>query len=259
MTEDSGRFVWHELMTKNAAAATKFYPSLFGWSVRDAGNPSMKYTIVGVGENGVGGIFELTEPMCSSLGTNGSWIGYIAVDEVDQAADRAARLGGKITVPPTDIPNVGRFAIAADPQGGPFVLFRPSASGPAHPLPPGTAGTYGWNELMTTDWPRAWAFYSELFGWRKKEAVDMGPLGTYQTFGGETDAFGGMMNDPNGAPGARWQYYVNVDSMEETLARVKAGGGKLIHGPHPVPGGSLIANCLDPEGLSFALVQPKGR
>ncbi len=44
------------------------------------------------------------------------WMAYVAVENADRASERAAKLGGKIMVPPTDIPNVGRFACWSDPQ-----------------------------------------------------------------------------------------------------------------------------------------------
>ena len=39
------------------------------------------------------------------------------MDDVDGTAAKAAKLGGKIIVPPTDIPTVGRFTVIQDPQG----------------------------------------------------------------------------------------------------------------------------------------------
>jgi predicted enzyme related to lactoylglutathione lyase len=45
------------------------------------------------------------------------WMPYISVPDVDVAAGRITELGGKVCVPPTDIPNVGRFAVFADPTG----------------------------------------------------------------------------------------------------------------------------------------------
>lgn len=51
---------------------------------------------------------------------------YIAVDDVDAAAKKAAEIGGKIHKEPTDIPNVGRMAIIADPGGAIFSVFTPN-------------------------------------------------------------------------------------------------------------------------------------
>jgi predicted enzyme related to lactoylglutathione lyase len=52
---------------------------------------------------------------------------YITVANCDERAARAAQLGGNIRVPPTDIPNVGRFSVIADPQGAAFSLIQMTA------------------------------------------------------------------------------------------------------------------------------------
>jgi predicted enzyme related to lactoylglutathione lyase len=49
---------------------------------------------------------------------------YVAVDDVDGAADKIGELGGKIIVAPRDIPDVGRFAVAADPNGATFAIYK---------------------------------------------------------------------------------------------------------------------------------------
>ena len=113
-----------------------------------------------------------------------NWSGYIAVDDVDATVEKAKGLGATIHMPPTDIPEVGRFAVVGDPQGAVFMPFRPLPP-PTPPVapPPGSPGTVGWHELYASDWEKAFAFYSDMFGWKKDQAMDMGPeLGTYQLF-----------------------------------------------------------------------------
>jgi predicted enzyme related to lactoylglutathione lyase len=51
------------------------------------------------------------------------WMTYIAVDDVDQSAAKVWELGGKVCVPPTDIPNTGRFCVVNDPSGATFSLI----------------------------------------------------------------------------------------------------------------------------------------
>src|SRR3712207_7437107 len=53
----------------------------------------------------------------------------------------------------------------------------------------------GWHELHAADGAAAFEFYAAMFGWTRSDALDMGPLGTYQLFatGGGPDAVGGMM------------------------------------------------------------------
>ena len=155
-----------------------------------------------------------------------------------------------------DIPGVGRFAVVADPQGAAFILFRPAPEMDRQPRPPGTMGHAGWHELHAADWQGAFAFYAGQFGWTKDEAVDMGPMGTYQLFAAGNVAIGGMMTKAEAVPAPFWLFYFNVPDIDAAAARVAAGGGHVLHGPMEVPGGSRVIQCRDPQGATFALVQP---
>src|SRR5260370_17072202 len=82
-----------------------------------------------------------------------SWIGYVAVDDVDATAERIKHLGGPVHVPATDIPNVGRFSVVADPQSAVFALFNSPNTCDA-PLPePGTPSPVGRHELSAAASP----------------------------------------------------------------------------------------------------------
>jgi uncharacterized protein len=192
------------------------------------------------------------------MNTPPSWIGYVAVDDVDATAQKIKRLGGTVYVEPRDIPNVGRFAVVADPQRATFALFKALNPPPQNqPSDQGAPGRVGWHELLAQDWQKAFAFYSDVFGWKKAEAHDMGPMGTYQLFSAGGPAIGGMFNKPPDVPATFWTYYVNVDAVEPAIERVKSGGGQIINGPMEVPGGSWIVQCKDPQGAVFALVGKK--
>src|SRR5205085_9119861 len=101
------------------------------------------------------------------------------------------------------------------------------------------------------------AFYSKLFGWTKADAIDMGPMGTYQLFSTGNGPVGGMMTKTPQTPAPFWLYYFNVSGIDAARERVKTAGGKVINGPMEVPGGSWILQGLDPQGAMFALVGPK--
>lgn len=58
-------------------------------------------------------------------GSPAYWLGYVLVADCDASAKRAEELGGKICLPPKDIPTVGRIAIFTDPQGAVLGLFQP--------------------------------------------------------------------------------------------------------------------------------------
>jgi uncharacterized protein len=54
-----------------------------------------------------------------------------------------------------------------------------------------------------------------------------------------------------------WLFYVRVADLDATLARVRAEGSQVIHGPMEVPGGDHIGICVDPQGGAFAVHERK--
>ena len=124
MAKGHNDFIWYELMTTDQPAAEAFYRAVVGWEMADAGQPGMRYTILSAGKRDVGGLMALPAEACAA-GAKPSWIGYIGVADTDAAAKRIAKSGGSIHRGPDDIPNVGRFAVVADPGGATFTLLTP--------------------------------------------------------------------------------------------------------------------------------------
>jgi hypothetical protein len=252
MSATHGSFVWHELMTSDPAAAQAFYGNVVGWTVQASPIPGMDYWMFKAGETPVAGLMKVPEEAVAQ-GAPPMWVGYVGVDDVDATTEKAKQLGGVVYRPPADIPNMGRFSIIGDPQRTMLALFTFANPMPGEPPAQGTPGHVGWNELYATDWQQAFDFYAALFGWRKDQAMDMGPMGTYQLFAHGEHAIGGMMNKPTEMP-SRWTFYFNVADIDGAVERAKAGGGRVINGPMQVPGGSWIAQAVDPQGAMFALV-----
>ena len=248
-----GRFVWYELMTTDLPAARAFYGRVVGWNTVDAKMPGMDYWMFAAGEKTVAGAMTLPEE-ARKMGAPPSWMGYVAVPDVDASAARATAKGGAVHVPPMDIPGVGRFAIIADPQGAAIALFKSSNPAEDEPHVLGTPGFVGWHELYADDQATVFPFYAELFGWEKKDAMDMGEMGTYQIFGIGDKSLGGMMNKPPMVPATYWSYYFNVGNIDEAAERVASAGGRILHGPTEVPGGGWILQAMDPQGAAFALL-----
>jgi predicted enzyme related to lactoylglutathione lyase len=120
----SGTFCWNELMTTDAKAATTFYTALFGWRADEQDMGGMKYTMLKSGDTSAGGLMQMPSEM---RGVPTHWMSYVTVDDCDAAVKRSQRLGGKTVVPPTDIPNVGRFATIQDPQGAHVSVIKLNA------------------------------------------------------------------------------------------------------------------------------------
>jgi uncharacterized protein len=256
MTKNHGKFVWYDVMTSDGKAAQTFYESVIGWSARDSGMADRPYTVFSAGPAMVAGLMPIPEES-RARGARPCWTGYIGVDDVDTGVARVTAASGAVHRAPEDIPGIGRFAVVADPHGAVFILFKgTSDEGPA-PAAPGTPGHVGWHELQAGNVDAAFAFYADLFGWTKADAMDMGPMGVYQMFAAGGTTVGGMMNKVPEAPGPFWLYYFNVEAVDSAIGRVKAGGGQVIHGPTQVPGGSWIVQGIDPQGAIFALVGAK--
>jgi uncharacterized protein len=183
-------------------------------------------------------------------------MGYIAVDDVKAYADKVKAAGGMIRRPPADIPNVGTFAVAGDPHGAGFLLFKGN-SNEAPADEPIAQGHVGWRELHAGDGPDAFAFYSGVFGWTKGEAMDMGAMGKYQIFNTKSGQGGGMMTKTPQTPSPFWLYYFNVAAIDAAQARVESAGGRIANGPMPVPGGRWMLNGIDPQDAMFGLLAPK--
>lgn len=255
MTRKPCKFIWYDVMTTDTKAAAKFYRDVIGWEAKDSGMPGAAYTIFSAGKDRIGGLMPISED-ARAMGAKPCWMGYIAVPDVDDYAKRVKAAGGSIKRPPTDIPGVGRSAVVGDPHGAGFMLFKGDGEAPAEAAT-GTPGHIGWHELHAGDGKAAWDFYSGLFGWTKKDALDMGPMGVYQIFATGGEAVGGMMTKMPDNPHPRWAYYFNVDAIDAAAARATRGGGKVIMGPHPVPTGQWIVQCTDPQGAEFAMVAMK--
>ena len=108
------------LMTSDVAGAKAFYSGLFGWRPQDKPMPDMTYTVLHRGTDQAAGLMQHPMP-----GAPPAWLSYVHVDNVDTSAAKIPGLGGKIVVPPMDIPGIGRFAVATDPQGASFAIFTP--------------------------------------------------------------------------------------------------------------------------------------
>src|SRR5438270_12597800 len=109
MFTPKGKFGWYELMTSDTKAAGKFYSDVVGWTTKEMPGDGVPYTTFNLGDVGIAGML--------ALAGHTSWIGYIAVHDVDGHIEKIVEAGGKLWKPATDIPGMLRFAVIADPQG----------------------------------------------------------------------------------------------------------------------------------------------
>jgi uncharacterized protein len=244
-----GCFAWYELMTTDVAAAKAFYGDVVGWGAQDASTPQLQYSLFTAGKVPVCGLMDLPEEG-RRMGARPRWMGYVAVNDVDVTADRIKRLGGAVFVPPTGT-NIGHISVVADPQTAVFALISGLKVGRQEPAESGRPGRVGWHELLSADWARAFAFYSEIFDWQKPHTEISQDV--YHPFSACGLTIGGMFTRHPTDPPPFWLLYFNVDDIEAAEERVKAAGGQVFLNPVEMPGGTSIARCADPQGAAFAL------
>ncbi len=116
----TGVISWNELVAVDESAARKFYTGLFHWRTQPfAGGDG--YTLFMQGDTNVGGMMKCPKP-----GMPSHWLAYVTVEDVDATAANATKLGGKVVMPPFDVPTVGRIAVLTDPQGAAIGVFKPA-------------------------------------------------------------------------------------------------------------------------------------
>ena len=254
-----GDFIWYELMTSNPEGSKAFYDAVVGWDIGEGAAEYNGYRMINAPGGGfAGGVLPLT-PEMQQHGARPTWLGYIFVADVDQAVGKIEGAGGKALLPATDIPNVGRIAMVADPQGAPFYVMKPippegRENEPSDVYSPDKVGRCAWNELSASDPVAARRFYGEQFGWTSDDFMPMGDMGEYRFFdhhGVRLGAVSGMMSSEQHP---HWRYYFRVPSVSKAKETAEAKGGKIAMGPMEVPGGDHIIIGTDPQGAEFALV-----
>jgi predicted enzyme related to lactoylglutathione lyase len=115
-----GVFVWDELGTSDVDGAQRFYEEVFGWTTSDMGPDYGGYRIFNRGDTGIAGLMALPDESIPP-----HWQPYVAVQDPDATAAKAADLGGSTLMEPMDVPEVGRIAVLRDPQGATFGIIKP--------------------------------------------------------------------------------------------------------------------------------------
>ena len=246
-----GQFVWYELTTPDVDAAKKFYSRVAGWGTQRFDDDYDMWTTGGVP---IGGVIHLRDDM-RQQGVPPNWLAYVESNDVDATAAKAASLGGRVVYGPEDIPGGGgRFVVLQDPQGATFGALKPGNPGASAWDGTPVVGRFSWHELMTTDYVKAFEFYSNLFGWEKTGEMDMGGGQNYFMYGKGDTAYGGMFNrfGDMASMNPFWLVYIHVKDVGTAVTSATKGGG-VVHRPQmDIPGGS-IAILGDPQGAGFAL------
>lgn len=266
MAHPDGTPVWFEVTTPDQDKAQDFYTAVAGWQIEISPNPDHGGYRMANAPDGQG-VAGLMKPPPGMEGMPTGWTIYFGVPDVDAAAEKVKALGGSVHVGPMDIPDVGRFAAAADPQGVRFNIMTgssPEDSTAFKQVPPDSAdknaadGHGVWIELATPDPEGALAFYGELFGWSKQGAMPMGDMGDYVFVGPSQDNQpGAIMPSKTTGTDPHWDWYIQVPDIDAAVTTIRDKGGAVPQEPMQIPGGAYATHANDAQGYRVGIVGPR--
>ena len=115
----AANIVWFEIPADNVDRAKAFYSKLFGWKINPF--PAMPdYQHIDTGGPDAspdGGLMTRRHP-------GQAITSYVSVASVAKSAATVEKLGGKVCVPKSAVPQMGYFAICQDPEGNTFALWE---------------------------------------------------------------------------------------------------------------------------------------
>jgi predicted enzyme related to lactoylglutathione lyase len=244
-----GKFVWHDLVTRDPAAARRFYGPLLGWEFQDTTRKGRPYAIARLGGQPVAGIVRHPEETEKSA----LWLSYLSVPDVDQAVKDAVAAGGRALYQPSELADVARVAVVADPQGAALGLVRLNGGDPADRPP--SAGRFFWMEYLAADAPAALRFYKGLSGFETEvQGKNHGVEYHLLKRDGRTRA--GLFQIPDEADrnvDPNWLPYVVVDDPAALAQQAEALGGSVILAPTSGVRNGTLAIVADPTGGALAL------
>ncbi|MDH6706870.1 putative enzyme related to lactoylglutathione lyase [Kitasatospora sp. MAA19] len=235
---------WVELGTSDPAAAEAFYSELFGWRADNGVRPEAGgYTQMFLGDAPAAAVTSLAGPQQPI-----AWTVAFAVIDADATVTKIKGAGGTVLMGPTDVFDLGRFAVVADQSRAVFTLWQARAFQGAGVF--NEPGSLGWVELLTRDPAGSTVFYPTVFGW------SVSPSEQYTQWGLNGEDFGGMlaMDDrfPPQVP-PHWLPYFSVADVDTTVARAAALGADVLMPATDVPDGPRIAVLRDAQGAAFGV------
>ena len=112
--------MWFDLSAPSTGQAREFYSAMFGWVIAPAENAGPYEAWITDGQQPWAGIVQ------ADRAAGGSWLPYVVVEDLDEAAKRAVSLGATVIAGPADGP-AGASVTIADPGGARLALFKPHA------------------------------------------------------------------------------------------------------------------------------------
>jgi len=247
-----GKVIFVELVTPDLTAAKRFYAGLFGWTFRDIQSGRINYAAAFLDGRPVAGLIHKDAP--ASKDRQPAWLSFFSVADVDVVKNLALQNAAKVLFEPHSIPDRGREAVFADPQGAVFAVLASSSGDPPDVL--AAPGEWIWSSLITSDPDNAAAFYQKLFDYevfelQAHEGIEHLLLASHNYARASVNSL--PAKSPNAHP--HWLNYVRVEDAVKMTAKVVALGGRVIVEPRIDRHGGKVAVVADPLGAHFGLLE----
>ena len=239
-TYHPGKFVWHDLLTPDAAASRKFYGELLGWTFTPRGN----YLEIHNGTRKIGGIAQV-ESDTDKQKTAASWLASMSVADVDAAIARVQAHKGKVINGPLDMPLRGRGALVSDSRGAHLVLLHAKDGDPEDRK--AEMGDWLWNEIWTNVPDETIAFYKAIGNYSEVKRSD-----DYAILINQGKWRAGVRFSDHDVT-IRWVPAIRVSDPGSLLGKVETLGGTVWIRPGDLPGNPGTALISDNMGALLIL------
>jgi predicted enzyme related to lactoylglutathione lyase len=184
-------------------------------------------------------------------GVPSNWLNYVSVTEADKTAKAIEQNGGKLVMPPFDVMDMGRMAVASDPAGAAFAIWQPKGQVGAQVT--NEPGAMCWNELAARDVEGAKRFYKAILGWGGKTDKSATP---YTEFTIGEKSIGGMiqMSKEWGNAPPYWMPYFAVADCNQSADRAAKLKAKIRVPPTDVPKVGRFSVIQDPTAAVFGII-----
>lgn len=245
--QQSGRFIWADLITGDAEKAGDFYRDLFHWEIRKIDN---RYFMASHSGRELAGIAEL--PDGNEDGRHTRWVPYVSSNDPDGFSVYAKENGGEVLLPPKNIEGRGRFALLGDPEGAVFGVLKPASGDPEEHV--SKIGNWAWLELWGNSPGDLAKFYSGA-GFQPLENEDTGEKTEDIILGSAGKARAGIRKKTDPARESTWLLYIRVSDLSQTVAKAKKLGGVVVIETSEIESKYPVVVVADPTGGVFAVVE----
>jgi predicted enzyme related to lactoylglutathione lyase len=248
--QPEGTPTWIDLGIPDLDRAMDFYRALFGWEYEVGPAEAGHYTICLLDGRGVAALALNQDPGVDAFW----WNVYFAADNCDQTSERVLAAGGELIMPPMDVMEQGRMAMARDPVGAQFGLWQGRNRIGAETV--NEPGSLVRNDLITASPGPARDFYAKVFDFSLEGNPDLPDFDFTFLRRPDGHEIGGIMGVPD-APTSSWATTFEVADTDWTLEQTVAHGGQA--GPAEDFIYGRLATITDPFGTEFSVIaRPPG-